>query len=77
MADQELFLLQLLKVPVFIIKTLSKLLSIFTYTPNYLFLYLVDAVVFSSGLQATMLSYILSWIPRFALLLTGLGMFCL
>ena len=43
----DLLILRLLKIPVIIIKYLSKGLAMFTYLPNYLFILVLDAIIFN------------------------------
>jgi hypothetical protein len=77
MAEQELLLLQILKIPVIVIKYLAKVLSIATYLPNYLILLIVDHFLFSDAYTASLLIYSLMWLPKLALLLLSLLLFCL
>ena len=75
--DQELFLLTILKLPVFLIKTLSSYLSKLTYLPNYLALLLLDFLLFHPAATTTLLRYFLTWLPRLLLLLAAFSLFCL
>jgi hypothetical protein len=43
----DLLILRLLKIPVIIIKYLSKGLAMLTYLPNYLFILVLDAIIFN------------------------------
>ena len=76
MAEQELLLLQILKIPVIVIKFLAKILSIATYLPNYLILYLVDFVLFEPRFRCSFIVYTLMWIPKVFMLFFGLALFC-
>lgn len=77
MAEQELLLLQLLKIPVVVIKYLARILSIATYLPNYLILSFVDHFLFADTYSATLLVYSLMWLPKLALLFFSLALFSL
>jgi hypothetical protein len=46
MENQELLLLTILKFPVIVIKFIAKAFSILTYLPNYVLLFLIDALLF-------------------------------
>ena len=75
MAEQELLLLQILKIPVILIKYLAKILSIATYLPNYLILYLVDFILFEDRFRSSLIVYALMWVPKVVMLLFGLALF--
>ena len=73
--EQDLFLLQLLKIPVFVIKFIFKTLAIATYVPNYLFVYLVDYVLFNENLEKTLFLYSVTWTPKLVLLVSAFALF--
>ncbi len=76
MAQQQLLLLQILKIPVVVIKFLAKVLSILTYLPNYLILLGVDHVLFSDRYCSSLLIYGVMWLPKVLLLFLSLFLFC-
>ena len=76
MAEQELLLLQILKIPVMVIKYLAKILSIGTYLPNYLILYVIDQVLFGERFRSTWVMYVTMWLPKVGMLGLGLALFC-
>jgi hypothetical protein len=73
--EQDLLLLQILKIPVIVIKFIAKLFSILTYLPNYLLLLIVDHFLFSEQYAATLLIYSIMWLPKLALLLLSFAIF--
>lgn len=73
--EQDLLLLQILKIPVVVIKFIAKVFSILTYLPNYLLLLIVDHFLFSEQYSATMLIYTIMWLPKIALLLFSVAIF--
>ena len=74
--EQDLLLLQILKVPVIIIKFLAKTLSVLTYLPNYVLLFVVDHFLFSEQYSSTLIIYGVMWLPKIALLVLAFSIFC-
>ena len=69
-------MLQILKIPVIVIKYLAKILSIGTYLPNYLILYVIDQVLFGERFRSTWFMYVTMWLPKVGMLMLGLALFC-
>lgn len=72
----DLLILKLLKVPVTIIKYLSKFVAMLTYLPNYLVILILDAIIFSTMLSSTLLLYVISWPFRLIALAGVIVIFC-
>lgn len=72
----DLLILKLLKVPVTIIKYLSKFVAMLTYLPNYLVILILDAIIFSTMLSSTLLFYVISWPFRLIALAGVIVIFC-
>ena len=72
----DLLILKLLKVPVTIIKYLSKFVAMLTYLPNYLVILILDAIIFSTMLSSTLLFYVISWPFRLIALAGVIVVFC-
>ena len=72
----DLLILKLLKVPVTIIKYLSKFVAMFTYLPNYLIILVFDALIFSTTLSSSLSYYAISWPFRFVALVGVVVIFC-
>lgn len=72
----DLLILRLLKVPVTIIKYLSKGVAMLTYLPNYLVILALDTIIFSQLLSSTLFYYIISWPLRLLSLVGVVAIFC-
>ena len=75
MAEGDLLILTLLKIPVAIIRFLSNSLAILTYLPNYLLILVLDSIIFSARLASSAKTYILSWPLRLASIMLVLYIF--
>ena len=71
----DLLILKLLKVPVTIIKYLSKFVAMLTYLPNYLVILILDAIIFNSKFISSFLMYCLSWPFRLISLIAVIAIF--
>lgn len=72
----DLLILKLLKIPVTIIKYLSKFFAMMTYLPNYLIILVLDSIIFNITLSSTFAYYIVSWPLRFVALIGVIAIFC-
>ena len=72
----DLLILRLLKVPVIIIKYLSKSLAMLTYLPNYILILILDTIIFKEKFIANLFSYCISWPFRFVASISVVGVFC-
>lgn len=72
----DLLILKLLKIPVTLIKYLSKFIAMATYLPNYLLILILDSIIFSPKLSSTLMYYVLSWPLRVLALVAVVGIFC-
>jgi hypothetical protein len=72
----DLLILKLLKMPVTLIKFLSKFISMMTYIANYILILALDSVIFSPTLLSSLLLYALSWPLRLAALMAVIAIFC-
>ena len=72
----DLLILKLLKVPVTIIKYLSKFVAMFTYLPNYLIILVLDTLIFSTTLSSSLSYYAISWPFRLVALVGVVVIFC-
>lgn len=75
MAQDDLLILKLLKIPVLIIRYLSSTLAILTYLPNYLLILGLDSIIFSNKLTISATRYLLSWPVRLVALVTVFYLF--
>lgn len=63
--SDDILLLRLLHIPVIVIKFVSKAISMITYLPNYVMIFILDRIIFNIGLQSSLLRYIVFWPFRF------------
>lgn len=63
--SDDILLLRLLHIPVIVIKFISKAISMITYLPNYVMIFILDRIIFNIGLQSSLLRYIVFWPFRF------------
>lgn len=73
---EDILLLRLLTIPVFVIKFVSKVISILTYLPNYFFVLVMDSIIFNQNLQKSLSMYSLTWPFRFIALNLVTALFC-
>lgn len=71
----DLLILKILKVPVAVIKYLSKGLAMLTYFPNYLLILVLDSIIFSRTILGSLTYYALSWPFRLAALVGVVSIF--
>lgn len=71
----DLLILRILKVPVVIIKYLSKALAILTYLPNYVLILLLDAIIFNEIILRNLTYYALLWPFRLIALVGTVAIF--
>lgn len=75
MAEGDLLILTLLKIPVAIIRLMGSSAAMLTYLPNYVLILTLDAIIFSARLASTWQAYVLSWPFRAASLVLVTGIF--
>ena len=74
---EDILLLRLLTIPVYVIKFVSKVISMITYLPNYFIIFIMDSIIFNQNFHTSLAIYAITWPFRLIALNLVTALFCL